>query len=274
MDEHGKLYWHEAFYEALKLELYEYNDVLTFIYEHQLSKEALRMDVLVIKKDKNIKIEKNIGRMFKKCNIFEYKSESDSFSVWDYNRILGYAFFYSSFEKIPMSEITLTISLTMYPRELTRYLMDDRRLKIQDLGDGIYYIEGEIVPIQILESKRLSTDSNLFLRNLRSKLDQEDLLKTLKSYKAHKPINKKNAYLDKLIRANYDVLKEAMEMSEATWNMFLEDAEKYGLLENRLEQERKKAARETAMKMLQDGESVEKIAKWTDLSVEEVLKLQ
>ena len=45
-----KIYWHEAFYAALQLELHDYKDALTFEDEHQLSKEALKMDVLIIKK--------------------------------------------------------------------------------------------------------------------------------------------------------------------------------------------------------------------------------
>ena len=232
MDEHGKLYWHEAFYEALQLELCQYRDVLEFIYEHQLSKEALRMDVLVIKKDKDIQIEKNIGRIFKKHNIFEYKSESDSFSARDYNKILGYAFLYSSFEKIPMSEITLSVSLTMYPRELMKHLENERDLKVKDLCDGIHY--------------------------------------------------EKNVYLDRLVRANPNALMEAMNMSEAAIKIILEGAKKHGWLEKWVEEERKKEAKkvakktaiDTAKKMLQDGEQVEKIARWTDLSVEEILKLQ
>ena len=75
MDEHGKIYWHEAFYEALKLELHQYKDFLEFQHEHHLSKEALRIDVLVVKKNTDVQIKKNIGKIFKRHNIFEYKSE-------------------------------------------------------------------------------------------------------------------------------------------------------------------------------------------------------
>jgi hypothetical protein len=50
LNEHGKIYWHEAFYEALQLELHRYKDFLEFQNEHRLSKEALRVDVSVIKK--------------------------------------------------------------------------------------------------------------------------------------------------------------------------------------------------------------------------------
>ncbi|MCL1996148.1 MAG: hypothetical protein FWG63_08085 [Defluviitaleaceae bacterium] len=74
------------FFAALQLELHDYKDVLTFEDEHQLSKEALKMDVLIIKKTADVKIDKNIGRIFRNHNIFEYKSEMDNLSVWDYNK--------------------------------------------------------------------------------------------------------------------------------------------------------------------------------------------
>jgi len=47
-----KIYWHGAFFEAIQLELHQYLEALTFVYEHPLSKEELRIDVLVIKKSK------------------------------------------------------------------------------------------------------------------------------------------------------------------------------------------------------------------------------
>ena len=71
-NERDKIYWHEGFYGALQYELHEYKDSLKFQYEHQLSKEALRMDVLIIKKDKGVRIEKNIGRIFREHNVFEF----------------------------------------------------------------------------------------------------------------------------------------------------------------------------------------------------------
>ena len=58
MVENGKVYWHEAHHEALQLELYEYEDALKYKIEHKLNKEALRMDTLVIKRIKDVKIEK------------------------------------------------------------------------------------------------------------------------------------------------------------------------------------------------------------------------
>ena len=65
LNKRDKIYWHEAFYEALKLEFHQYKDFLEFQNEHRLSEEALRIDVLVVKKTKGIFIDKNIGRIFR-----------------------------------------------------------------------------------------------------------------------------------------------------------------------------------------------------------------
>ena len=51
------------FFEALQLEFHQYLHALKFIDEHQLSKEALIIDVIIIKKERGVKIEKNIGRI-------------------------------------------------------------------------------------------------------------------------------------------------------------------------------------------------------------------
>ena len=269
MDEHGKIYWHDAFFEALQLEFYQYKDALHFDDEYRLSEEALRMDVLVIKKDKHVQIDKNIGKIFKEHNIFEYKSESDGFSLWDYNKSLGYALLYSSFEQVPMSEITVSISLTIYPRELVKFLQNERGLTIQELSKGIYYVEGDIVPVQILESKHLPSESNIFLRNLRTNLSAEDMLKTLQSYKERKPLNDKCVFLDRLVKANPSAFTEVLNMSEAVKEIFLEGAEKYGWLEDKLVDNKKKIAK----KLLLLGDPIEKVAEATELPLETVRAL-
>ena len=269
MEERGKIYWHGAFYEALQLELHQYKEWLTFDDEYRLSEEALRMDVLVVKKNKEVQIEKNIGRIFKRHNIFEYKSETDNFSLWDYNKVLGYAFMYSSFEKVPMSDITISIALTIFPRELIRILENERGFSVQKLDNGIHYIDGDVVPIQILESKNLPAEENLFLRNLRSNLSGEDMLKTLQLYKERKPLSEKDVFLDRLLKANPGAFEEAMDMSEAVKEIFLEGAEKNGWLVER-DIENLKAI---AKRMLLRGYSAEEVAETTELAISVVKNL-
>ena len=68
------VFWHDAFYEALQLEFHQYMEYLEFTAGYPLSKEALKMDALVIKKEAGVAINKNIALLFRKYNIFEYKS--------------------------------------------------------------------------------------------------------------------------------------------------------------------------------------------------------
>jgi hypothetical protein len=80
----GRTSWHPAFFGAIKLELDEYRNVLKFESEHQLTTDPLKIDVVIIKKRRNIEIKKNIARIFQKYNIVEYKSPNVSVSIYDY----------------------------------------------------------------------------------------------------------------------------------------------------------------------------------------------
>ena len=227
-----KVYWHEAFYEALRLELHQYLDSLIFLEEHPLSKEALIVDVVIIKKIRDVKIDKNIGEIFRSHNLFEFKSENDSLTVRDYNKVMGYAYFYASFVPVDVSDMTVSFAVTVHPRDLLAYLKNERQLNVVDNGSGIYHIGGEAFPIQILESKKLPKTENLFLRNLRSSLNAEDAKETAEAYKGLKAFDSKNVYMDRLIKANHDSFKEATEMGEAARELFLEVAEEQGWLKD------------------------------------------
>ena len=71
-----KLQWHPAFGAALRI--------------------TLQMDILIIKKLKDVPIRKTIGRIFRKHNIIEYKSPGDSLSINDFYKVYGYACIYQS----------------------------------------------------------------------------------------------------------------------------------------------------------------------------------
>jgi hypothetical protein len=42
--------WHPAFLEAIKQELGQYGDLLEYTPEYQLTREPLRIDVIIVKK--------------------------------------------------------------------------------------------------------------------------------------------------------------------------------------------------------------------------------
>jgi hypothetical protein len=270
LNERTKVFWHEAFFEALQLEFHRYQGLLEFKDEYPLSKEALIMDVLLIKKKPGERIEKNIGRIFKTHNVFEFKSETDSLTEHDYNKVVAYALLYSSFTPAAVSDITVSFAVTVHPRELLKYLKDERRFTIHTAEDGIYYIDGDTFPVQILENKLLPPNENLFLRNLRSNLSTDEVTKTAEAYTKIKPFEKKNVYLDRLMQANRKSFKEAVDMmSDAAREIIIEAVEESSWLAKR-DLEKVKAI---AKKMLLDGESIDKIVNWTELPYETVISL-
>jgi hypothetical protein len=68
-EEKERITWHTAFYDAIRLELYECRDVLAFELERPLTSEPLRIDAVVIKKKPGDVIKKNIASIFKGHNI-------------------------------------------------------------------------------------------------------------------------------------------------------------------------------------------------------------
>jgi hypothetical protein len=261
----GKIFWHEAFFEALQLEFCDYLDVLTFVDEHQLSKEALIMDVLIIKKVAEVQISKNIGEVFRGHNIFEFKSETDSLSVWDYSKVLGYAMIYSAFEKVPLGDITVSFVVTPKPTSVFKELTRVRGLTVDEVHRGIYYVSGEVFPIQIIESKRLPANENVFLKHLRSGLTQKDMISVIDSCGKYGTLEKVNAYLNRLFDANATVVKEVMEMYEPSEELLKEICDLCMTKTGRMQ--------EMAWKMINKGYALEEVADNLDMPLEWVREL-
>ena len=91
--------WHPGFCSAMELEFLQYKDLLDFNREFPLSKEPLRIDLLMIKKIKDIVLEIDIGRLFRTYNIIEYKSPKDGLTIDDYIKTVSYAYLYKGLEQ-------------------------------------------------------------------------------------------------------------------------------------------------------------------------------
>ena len=100
-------------YETEISELESERENLIFENEHQLGTKPMEIDALVIKKKTDIPINKNIGRIFRKYNIIEYKSPTDYISINDFYKVCGYAFFYKADtvteDEIPIEQITISL---------------------------------------------------------------------------------------------------------------------------------------------------------------------
>jgi hypothetical protein len=177
----------------------------------------LRIDVIVIKKSENIKIEKNIGRIFRKYNIIEYKSPDDYLSINDFLKVYAYANLYSALTPdVDFSEITLTFIENRHPGKLIKYLKNIRRYKIEEASPGIYNVIGDYLPIQIIQTGKLSETENLWIKSLKFGLERQSYSVILEEANKKKDKIPLGAYLYAINKANFITIKEETNMAVKT----------------------------------------------------------
>ena len=86
------------------------------------------MDLLIIKKLADIRTKNELGHIFKKFNVIEFKSPDDSLSIDDYFKTVGYSCLYKGLgdavDQIPADELTISIFREAYPREMFEAMKD------------------------------------------------------------------------------------------------------------------------------------------------------
>lgn len=209
------LQWHPAFYAGLQIELDAEAENLIFENEHHLGTKPKQIDVLIIKKETEKPIHKNIGRIFRKRNIIEYKEPDDYLSIDDFYKVYGYGCFYKSdnqsVDAIKIEEITISFVCYKYPRKLIAHLKK-QNFKIQEAEQGIYYIEGFQIPIQIILASKLSKKENLWIRNLTNNLhEMETARELLEEYEKHKNDTRYESVMDLIVNANKEVFQKGDE---------------------------------------------------------------
>jgi hypothetical protein len=269
-----KLKWHPAFLQAIQLELIDNKNSLEFKYEYQLTAEPLRIDLLIIKKTKGLVIDKNIARIFKSDNIMEFKSPEDYLSVKDFLKVYSYAYLYAAITPgVDLSGVTLTFVTRRHPRKLIKYLTGVRGYEVKESVPGIYTVKGDYLPIQIIETKKLSEKENLWLKSLTNDLESGAAKTILEIGKEVIREASLSAYLDVLLRANPQTFLEAWNMANGTAT-FEEVFTEAGIIpqwiERGIERGEEKRALAIARNLLARGWSVEEIAETTKLPVEKI----
>jgi len=216
-----KIQWHPAFYDAIKAELDGYQQYLTFTSEHQLTTEPLRIDLLIIKKLTDVKIEKNIARIFQRDNILEYKSPDDSLAVGDYFKVFAYAYIYAYLQKIDIRDLTITLVSTMHPDSLISYLNQRAEISVEKVSNGLYYIHNEVMPVQILATKYLSEEENMWLTSLTDEISEKQFEKVIRARLKLK--TNINTLLYALVLANPEILEEGYRKMGTTLKAALDE---------------------------------------------------
>ena len=207
------LQWHPENYAGLQIELADEKEFLIFEDEHQLGTKPKAIDILFIKKVQEHKIKKNIGRIFRKHNIIEYKSPDDYLSIDDFYKVYGYACFYKadtpSVNSIPIHELIITFISRQYPRKLLHHLTEEQNYTIQKIEKGIYYLVGNSIPIQFVVTSKLSSEKNLWLKGLTNHLKDMKLTEALaEDYQKHKSNTLYQSAMDIIMRANKEHFNE------------------------------------------------------------------
>ena len=286
--EASRIAWHPAFVEALKMELEAYRDSLEFHPEFQLTSEPLRIDCVVVKKAKGAAIEKNIAAIFRDVNLIEYKSPGDYVSIEDFYKVYAYACLYASFERVPIDSLTLTFIESSHPRSLLAHLRQKRNYEVVETRAGIYTVTGDIIPMQVINSRRLSLEDNLWLHNLNNNLKSLELRRFQTAIDSQDKAARIKAYLAAVIRANKDTILEVLKMDDIDISLE-ETMRELGLLEKwEARAEAKGEARGeakgeargeikgilfTAQNMVNLGYSIEAIIAATGLEAEKIKEL-
>ena len=267
-----KLQWHPAFYAGIQIELEEERDKLIFENEHQLSTKPLGVDVVIIKKLPGIQIQKNLGRIFRGHNIVEYKGPGDSFSIDDFYKVYGYACIYKADtaknNEIKAEDITLTFAVTHFPREMLKEIQRTRNLQVVKVDEGIYHISGDMFPIQIIHTTKLSKENNFWLKNLTNDLKKkEDAEYLLKRYSEKKQENLYQSVMDIIVKANLELFEEVDDMCDALMEIVKPK------VEAKVQAAREEVKIELINKKLAKGMPIEDIADFMEESVETIQRL-
>ena len=176
--------WHPGFVGAMDLEFREDRNKLIFEKEHNLNTKPLQIDLLIIKKNpKTGSTGNEIGEIFRKYNILEYKSPDEHLDIDVFYKAQAYACLYKSYgntvNERESDEITVSIVREGKPEGLFQYFKR-RNIPIQNPYPGIYHILGEVMfPTQLIVTGELEANRHVWLRSLSRKMSEKDMRRML-----------------------------------------------------------------------------------------------
>lgn len=143
-NEKVKLQWHPAFCAAARLEFSEDRDVLEFYSEYNLSRKPLQIDLLIVEKNKNIKLKNQIGHIFRQNNIIEYKCPGDAMSIDDFYKTVAYACMYKALgervDAVSADGLTISMIREIYPAGMAA-MLKRQGIELEKVYEGIYYLK-------------------------------------------------------------------------------------------------------------------------------------
>ncbi len=159
--------WHPLFVQSLKVALKDAEPgQLEIIPEVSLSSKPLNIDMLIIVKKDGHKLKHPISHIFRHYNIIEYKSPEDYLSPDDFDKALVYARLHQVLENSNediIGRYTISCVSSKYPRAMMKRIRERGLIIDKDNPEkGIYRINGEMYPIQIVVLNRIENPEHLW----------------------------------------------------------------------------------------------------------------
>lgn len=126
---------------------------------------------------------------------------------------------------------------------MIKHLTKIKKYQVTEVEKGIYYVNGDLIPIQILVTKNLSGEENLWLKSLTNKLKAtETAEKLVENYMDHKDSRLHRSVIETIMRANQKIFREVNGMSD----IFMEIVQEK--FDRKLKEEVEKATEENTVK--------------------------
>ena len=267
--------WHPAFCSAVKLELIENKGDLDYENEYNLNSKPIQIDLLVIKKSKDVEIKNEIGKIFRGHNIMEYKSPKDSMNVDTFIKAIAYACLYKVSEvhlnDICLEDITITLIREQKPRELFKWFTK-HGYEICEKYPGIFYVNKDgNFPIQVLVSSRLSVENQKWLTLLSSHLSKDDA-KRIVLQMSNLTEKDEKAYANSVIQVALKENQRSFDLMKGENDMVCKELLEF--MKPELDEIQKKVEenkqKEIIVKCLKKNRTVEEIADLLEIPMEEV----
>jgi len=222
MTKDKKVQWHPGFYGAMHLELRENKEDLEFTEEVILNMLPLRVDMLVVKKKYDCEIQNEIGKIFGRYNLIEYKSPTDSLNYDVFLKGLAYVYLYKANEeyvdKISLEEVTLSFIREAKPIKLFEKLRKEK-FCIEEKYPGIYYIIKEgYISMQVVVSRELRWKNHVWLNSLSEKVSVQQATELIEYTQQLTRADDKN-YADSLWEIVASVNKQTIQKVREDENM-------------------------------------------------------
>lgn len=207
-----KTEWHPAFCAAMRLELRD-NPALEFHDEYNLNVDPLRVDLLIIHKPSDVKIDNQIGEFFRENNILEYKSPTDhGYNEYGLYQAMSYVYYY--YDRYRTMDVTLSMVASKSHFNLLKWF-DRQGIRYSRRHQGIYDISDlQFIKCQVIITEEIDKDNFRWLSALTDKLTESkarDVISTACAMPQGENKRLAEAVVDVLSSANVKLFEKIKE---------------------------------------------------------------